>query len=293
MKPTILFDLPIASYVADRAIEGVPPSLNASIATLVVDRSPAHAFVAHPRLTARGPEEWSAAANFGSAVHSTVFGGPEVVTVVAEDWRTKAARERRVESLAARKIPLLGGEVERCAAIAARASQAILALGAETDSIKEATIIWSEGGAVCRCRPDLISADKRLVVDLKITGVSLGNGGANRQFFNQGYDMQAAFFERGLDALDLEGRGRRRIIYLFVESEPPHAALPLLVSEGTLMIARKRMNAAISIWKRCLAANVWPSYATEPVPTERPGWQEEAWLAREMNDLAVDVEAIT
>lgn len=285
--PAIHPDIPIDAYVADPCPE---PSLSASIASILVNRSPAHAYAAHPRLTPSPKAEWSAAANFGSAVHSLVFGGPKVQRYGYADWRKKEAQEDRKNCLAVGEIPLLMEDYDRARAIATNVAYDIEYIVGDFHGLDmERTIVWREGEAWCRVRPDAMTSDKRTVIDLKVTGVDIGNGGANRQFFGQGYDMQAAFLERGLDDVHTDGAGKRRIIYLFVESEPPHAAIPLVVSEATLMVARKKMNAALNLWRECTTSKRWPAYPLIPVPTDMPGWQEQAWLARELSG-AVNVE---
>ena len=229
-------------------------------------------------------------ANFGSAVHSLVFGGPKVHSLAFKNYRKDAAKEERDRVATLGEIPLLADEYDRAHAVAHHADQALRALPGNSSMEFESTIIWRESDVWCRSRADASCSGRRLIVDLKVTGVSVGNGGANRQFFNQGYDMQAAFLERGADSIDPDGRGRRRIIYLFVEDEPPFASVPLLVSEATLMIARKRMNAAVNLWRECLRTGTWPGYPAEPQSTDRPGWQESAWLAREIEG-SVNVES--
>ena len=279
-KPGI-YDITIDAYVADPC---TMPSLSASAASVLINQSPAHAYIAHPRFTPIPKAEWSAAANFGSAVHSLVFGGPKVQRYGYPDWRKKEAQEDRKACLSVGEIPLLMDDYDRAQTIAAAVAFDLEQIVGTFHGLDmERTIVWQDGDAWCRVRPDAMTPDKTTVVDLKVTGVDIGNGGANRQFFAQGYDMQAAFLERGLDAIDPSGRGRRRIIYLFVEAEPPHAAVPVLVSEATLMVARKKMNAALNLWRQCTREKRWPAYPLDPVPSDMPGWQEQAWLARELS----------
>lgn len=284
--PGIYDDISISDYVADPC---EAPSLSASIASLLLERSPAHAFLAHPHLTPQQPEEWSAAANFGSAVHAAVFGGPKVHFLDAKDWRTKEAKEVRAAILKIGDVPLLAHEAERLNNIAEAVRRGI-ALTGLTLYRAEATICWQSAGTWFRTRPDVIGPDMRVLLDLKVTGVSARD--PNAHFFSQGYDMQAAFMEHGADAIDPNNRGRRQIYYLFVEDEPPYAHRLLQLSEGTMMLARRKFNAATNLWRKCLATCAWPGYGDDIVISERPGWNESAWLTREMNDPAINVEAL-
>jgi PDDEXK-like domain of unknown function (DUF3799) len=153
--------------------------------------------------------------------------------------------------------------------------------------VLEPTLIWQERDIWLRSRPDAISKDCRILIDLKVTGTNARD--CNRQFFNQNYDLQAAMMLRGADALHEDGRGRRTAYYVFVEDEPPHAAAVLQITEDTLTIARKKLIAAINIWRCCTTGNVWPGYTMEPILSERPGWEEAAWLKREEMDATICV----
>lgn len=277
-----IYDIPISEYVADPCEF---PSLSASIASVLLDRSPAHAFVRHPRFTKQDPEEWIPQANFGSAVHSLVFGGQKVQPYGYENWKTKDAQRKKADALRAGLIPLLSLDYDK-AREAARNVVATIG-GLMLRGPTEQTVVWQERGAWCRVRPDEMDPDMRTVIDLKVTGTNARE--CNKQFFSQGYDMQAAFIERGLDAIDPDGRGRRKIIYLFVESAPPYASVPLIVSEATLTIARKKFNAAVNLWRKCTKTQRWPGYPSEPVSSHMPSWAEDQWLAHELSG-SVNIE---
>ena len=277
----------IEDYVFDRLCP--TPTLSSSVANVILDRSLAHARLKHARFNPAVAleQEFSRPANFGSAVHAMVFGGPHVVVIDADGYTTKDARGLRDRTLLEGGIPLLREEHMRAMPIADVAGQAIADLSKETLDL-EHTILFPHGATWCRTRPDAISKDRRLIIDLKVTGTNVRD--CNRQFFSQAYDMQAAFLEAGADSLDEDGMGKREIIYLFVESEPPFAYSMLQVSEGTLSIARKKMRAAVNLWDRALRKNEWPTYQSSRTLTERPSWDESAWLNREMTDPAIKVE---
>jgi len=285
LKPGIYPFIPIEQYVDDTVCE--VPTLSSSMASTMLERSPAHAWHAHPRFN-RKERDFSRAANFGTAVHSLVFGGESLVRIDADGYTTKAAREARDYALTHGQVPVLNEEFERAVAIADHTKGLLKDLCTETMDY-ENTIIFTVGKTLCRSRPDAISDSRRLIVDLKITGTNSRE--ANRQFFSQGYDLQAAFLERAADSLDPAGVGKREIVYLFVEDEPPYAHCFLQVSEGTLSIARKKMNAAVNMWAKCLKDNQWPIIQPANTFTQRPSYEETAWLVREETDQMINVEA--
>ena len=273
-----VWDIPLADYVADPCVE---PSLSASIAKVLVNptKTPAHAKLLHPRFTAQPVREFNAVPNFGSAVHALAFGGPKVVALDYKDWRKDDAQKERAAVLAAGDVPLLAKDMARAQKCCGAALLALYTL--DIAWAFEKTLVWKASGVWHRCRPDAHHM-MRIIVDLKVTQTDPPD--ANRQFFNQDEDMQAAFVEAGCDALDPGGRGRRKIFYLYVEDDEPFVARMLPVSEATLTIARKRRIAATNIWRQCITANKWPTGSLMLPPSERPNRNEAAWLAREINE---------
>jgi hypothetical protein len=286
LAPGKYHDVSMRDYVMDSLCE--QPTLSSSLANILLDRSPAHARLEHPRLSPRKEEDFSRVANFGSAVASMVFGGPYIVPIDAIDYKGKDAKTARDQALASGLIPLLTEEHDRAKEVSYAVTRALVDL--HTDALEyEHTIIFRQGKALCRSRPDAMSQGLSMLIDLKVTGTNARE--CNRQFFSQGYDMQAAFMERAADSLDPDGVGRREIIYLFAENEPPYCVVPIQVSEGTLTIARKKMNAAVNLWTRCLERNEWPGYQLTNTMTQRPSFEETAWLIREETDQSINVES--
>lgn len=282
-KTGIHADVPMRDYVSDNLL--TTPTISSSLANIIIDQSPLHARHHHPRFTPRD-DEFSRVANFGSAVAAMVFGGQQIAIVDGTSYASKAAKEGRDIALANGQIPLLTEEYVRACEVSATAAEAIKLLG--SDLLCEHTILFQHGSALCRSRPDAISADKRLLIDLKITGINARD--CNRHFFSQGYDMQAAFMERAADSVDPDNVGKREIVYVFVEAEKPYGFSTLQMTEATMCIARRKMNAACNLWADCLARNEWPGYANSRQMSHRPSYDETGWLVREETDASIKTE---
>src|SRR6185503_15222345 len=83
------------------------PSLSASIAKLLIDKSPMHAHAAHPRFGGEKYES-SAAQDAGTLIHRLLLGaGKDIETIDADDYRTNAAKAARDAAKAAGRIPVL------------------------------------------------------------------------------------------------------------------------------------------------------------------------------------------
>jgi hypothetical protein len=98
--------------------------------------------------------------------------------------------------------------------------------------------------------------------------------------------LQAAMYERIVSQLRPNLAGRLAFRFLVQENEPPHVCSVVAPSAAAMLIAHKRVAAAIHIWKRCLATDKWPAYPTRPVDVSMPAWMESVWLAREVTDEA-------
>ena len=104
-----IYQMPDREYHADPV--AAAPSLSRSIAKLLIEASPAHAFAAHPRLggsvsqtAASGDDDM----DVGSAAHAAFLEGDtdKIVHVQFDSYRTNAAKEFRDQTLRSGKIPL-------------------------------------------------------------------------------------------------------------------------------------------------------------------------------------------
>ena len=147
--------------------------LSASVARTLIDRSPLHAWMQHPKLGGQQEEKPAARLSLGSAAHSVILQGDwESIGFIDKDsYRTNEAKEQRDYILAAGGTPLLEkdrGTIEAMVAEFERAG--IDRSGFET----ERTLIWQdrippESDPIwCRARVDLLG--DRLILDLKNHG---------------------------------------------------------------------------------------------------------------------------
>lgn len=140
----------------------------------------------------------------------------------------------------------------------------------------------------CRSMMDLcptaIDADGWWTIyDLKTTQMALDPNTIARHLVSNGYDVQAAFYCRGLESL-LGPAARVRFRFLFVESDAPHLCAAFVGSGEMQTTGEQKVMAGISIWQRCIATNNWPGYSTEVLRLEPPKFMETLWADREAGD---------
>ena len=108
--PGIYDDMAPALYHGDPC-EG--PSLSSGIANLLLAKTPAHARLAHPRLNPGFVEPSTKVMDLGSVTHELLLGkgcGFEISPF--DDYKSKAAREWRSDTVARGLIPILAADHE-------------------------------------------------------------------------------------------------------------------------------------------------------------------------------------
>lgn len=268
-----------AAYHADEVADA--PSLSASIANLLITKSPAHAKAAHPKLNPdfeRKPEDKF---DLGSAVHSLLLEGKDAVYVCQFDsWRTNDAKETREYARSIGKIPLLAHEwlavQPMFAAIREQLDQHHVDPTPFTAGKPEQTLVWEEGGVTLKARLDWLHDDRSATDNLKTTKASAEPRAWTRTCLGMGADVQAAFYLRGARhyGWDLSYR------WVVVEVTPPFALSVCTPDSVMLDIANDKVDRAIALWRQCLANDRWPAYTTDVARLEPPAYAEAAWLER-------------
>lgn len=274
--------MPVNSYFADPA---PVPSLTQSIAKILLDHSPKHAWLAHPRLNPVFEADDPTKYDTGNIGHSLLIGrGKELQIVQADDWRTKLAKEAREEAAKNGKLGVLEKDYEIGLQMAAAARHQLDERGFDSafteEGYGELVLAWQEGPIWLRTMIDWLEP-QMFSWDYKSTKASAAPHAVATRLQDGGWEIQAAMHERGLDALDPENAGRRKFRFVLQESEPPYALTVAELDEHCLTLGRRRLAVAIEIWKRATEKNLWPMYPLETVHPQYPSYAETRWLERE------------
>jgi hypothetical protein len=249
-------------------------SLSSSIANILLDQSPLHAWLAHPRLNANYTREEKSRFDLGSAAHMMLLERREdkIVRVQADDWRTKAAKEARDAAQANGQFAVLERQYVDIVAMCTAAQDYLLAtelgdLLATGDP--ERTVLWQEGAMWYRARPDLMSKDRRIMLDYKTTDSAAPDAFA-KVLGRLSYDLQAEFYLRGLQAIT--GREDSVFIFLVQESAPPYCCSLISLSNAYREVGQLKVARATKIWEKCVATNSWPGYSGNVLYCEPKPW---------------------
>ncbi len=101
----IHYDVAAARYHADPCVK---PSLSSSIAKILLEKTPRHAWYAHPRLNPDFAANTDTKFDLGSVVHELMLGkGVGYAVIKAADYRAKTAQAARQAAREEGKVPLL------------------------------------------------------------------------------------------------------------------------------------------------------------------------------------------
>ena len=284
----IHLNIPPRDYFADPA---PAPSFTQSLAKIILERSPLHAWHAHPRLNPDYRHDDATKYDVGNIAHSLMLGrGKELVVLDAfDDWRTKEAKAKREEAAAEGKLAVLGKHYALAQRMVDAAMEQLNLRGEEhlfRNGDGEVVTIWQEGPIWLRQMIDWLSADCLTVADYKTTDMSVAPHNLPRMMSNAGWHIQAAMAERGLDALHPGSADYRRYVFVVQETEPPYLLNVVEMSSDVMTMGMKMLDMAVSTWRKCVVSNRWPGYPLDICVPEFPGWAEQQWLDREIHEAA-------
>lgn len=274
------------------------PELSNSIAQVILNESPLHAYTAHSKLgnapiqsededgeedEAPQGRKSSNIMELGSAIHKIVLGyGADLAIADPKDhegarggipkgWTNKSIRGFRADALAEGKTPILKAVYERAIPAAGsihRLAESYLGMPVG-ECLREVVLITNENGHWRKAMLDIVRPDLLRWADLKTTSVSLKPESLSRFLYNNDLDFQLAFYGRMLDNLDPKSAGRRKSALLFGETKPPFATgRPMELSEAGLHRAQVRVARAVDIWDECLASGIWPGFGEDAYSAE-------------------------
>lgn len=270
-----------AHYLADPT---ATPSLSASIAKLIVNRSPSHAWSAHPKGGRYGQKQ-SEAMRTGTLMDSLLLGSDtELVTLPATMSNAKgeqvptngkflleSAKTWRDQHLAAGRLPVDAKELEHAKSAAETIRERWARDGAVLDGENQLTLIWREGDVECKARLDHWREPELLIHDVKIVECAHPDAVA-RKMIDLGWDIQAAAYTSAVETLRPEWAGRVRMVLLFAEPEPPYETLVRPLAGTMRELGRWKWERAVRLWAECLRSRRWPGYSGMEAGLEAPPW---------------------
>ncbi|EHM01193.1 hypothetical protein HMPREF9946_02197 [Acetobacteraceae bacterium AT-5844] len=298
MQPGI-YDLPAGAYHRDPC---PGPSLSASMATILLEQSPLHAWHAHPKLNPEWEEgDSSREQDEGTALHALFLEHQDIVAVLEFDsYQTAAARQARDEARRAGKIPVLTARWAELQKVAPALRRQLVthqqAPDAFTKGRPEQTLLWQQetrfGPIWCRSRIDWLPDDAGWWIDdLKTVGTSAAPSTWAKSLLDKGAPLQHAFNCAGSAAL--RGKAPKGVRFVGIERDPPHALSIVALGPELVLLGEERMRIACELWAQCLRDNQWSGYPPFVTRLDAPGyltlrWEEKKAREQQARRLASD-----
>lgn len=263
-------------------------ALSASLAKTLCADSPLHAWT-NSRLNPDYVSEEKEIFDLGTVAHALMLEGLNAATVLDfPDWKTKAAREARDAARAQRQTPILTKHWDRVQLMVA-AGKAQLAAHKQasevfTDAGKpEMTLAWVDDHDVpCRARLDWLRNDLRRIADYKSTGTSANPETVARTAVSQGYDIQSAFYLRGLKKITGKDAD---FVFVVQEDFVPYALSVVGMGPDFLWAGERKVQHAIDTWAECLETGRWAGYTNQIVYPVLPVWEETRITEQELRNV--------
>lgn len=292
-------DISAEQYHADPC---AAPSLSSTIARLIINRSPLHAWTASPRLNPAYESVERKTFDIGRAAHRAVLGkGGDYVAIPDELLASNGAastKEAKAWIEAARAdgmTPLKEAEVDAVGAMADVVRERLAAMGMAFDlNYSELSAIAEIDGIWCRAMIDSAPLGKNYLVDLKTTEDASPDA-IIRSVMSYGYDVQAAHY---LDVWQAATGERRKMRFVFVEKAAPYGVSVVELHDSAdseadwMLTARSKAGEARRMWSECLAANIWPGYPAQIAVVGAPSFHNQKWADREVGSPVVTKEMI-
>jgi len=133
----------------------------------------------------------------------------------------------------------------------------------------ELSYFWDDLGLVKgKCRPDWISDDGSIVIDLKTT-IDASPKGFQKSISNWGYHLQLGWYLRGLQKLGLDSYD---FIFIAIEKTPPFSVGVYRADQEMINYAMNKLDEIVPEIDKALAAQEFPDYTPEITSIGLPPW---------------------
>jgi exodeoxyribonuclease VIII len=135
----------------------------------------------------------------------------------------------------------------------------------------ETTWMWTDeaSGLECKCRPDWLTDDHRLIVDLKTTE-DASPIGFRKSIANWRYHVQSSWYLDGIERAT--GTRPDQFIFICVEKKPPYAVAVYAADADMIAAGAKQARLDLDTLAICKAADAWPGYSDQIETISLPPW---------------------
>lgn len=275
-------------YHADPCPE---PSLSSSFIHTLLEKTPAHARLTHPRLNENYEDNFSKRTDFGSAAHDLILKDGENLQVIkAKSWRLDHIKGQRNMAYKTGRIPVITPEYEQITAMRDALFRQLRNHEDDRNAFvggrTELVLIWydEEFKVWCRARLDHVPNNGPFLYDYKTTDLDSPEAWITNQMYGSGKDIQAAWYLRGWEALTRE---QRHFKFIVQETTEPHCAYSVGIQSYELEVAREKVREALELYSWCLHNNQWPGWPSKTMWADIPAFADKRWTDRKMKNEVI------
>lgn len=135
----------------------------------------------------------------------------------------------------------------------------------------ERSYFWTDEGTEleCKCRPDWMTNDGQLIVDLKTTE-DASPVGFRKSISAWRYHVQAAHYLTGVEVVT--GQRPEQFIFICVEKKPPHAVAVYAASPEMVAAGERTAETDLARLALCRETGEWPGYSNQIETIDLPPW---------------------
>ena len=252
------------------------PRLSPSIAKILIEKSPAHAFQAHRLLGGRKDDNFSEAKDRGLILESIIFGfglnSVRFKIIQADSYRTNDAKNQRNEARDNGQIPILDCDCQEYLDLGNILVKKINQQGIHFNNGEfQKHVEWNSiEGVDCHGYLDYYKHSSATIIDLKIMD-DVSPKKFAKSFIDFGYDIQASAYIEGIETICPELLGRVNMLFIACESSSPHIVQLYEMSGMMRSLGQSKWQFAKDKWKQCMEDEYWPGYfegigRLEPMP---------------------------
>jgi hypothetical protein len=308
LAPGIYPDMPMADYLAIDALSSTP-------ARTIIEECPRAAWW-RSRLNPEREREESERMDIGTIAHSLLLEGdrskiavidpadfPAKTTgAIPEGWTNASIRAARDNARASGLQPVLVADMVEIDSMVTVAHEFVGSLRTTEPAIwrafqpdggrSEVTIVWDDGGTLCKLRIDRAALDYGVAIDYKTSAMSVEPDRFGRAALSgMGYGFSAAWYCRGIKAAT---GAECDYVFLAQEVEAPYLCSLPGCDPARMALEKAKVATALRMWQECVRTGQWDGYPNRVCYPELPAWESAKFAEKfEAHGIPFDYAALT
>jgi hypothetical protein len=218
----------------------------------------------------------TAAMDFGTIVHAIALGIGDFEVSPYDEFRTNEAKAWRDDRVARGVAVIKAKDYEAAEILGNRIKAVIDQMTDGAAWIPEQAFTWQMETALgtieCKALADVWCPSKATVIDIKTTGVGIGNSEIERYFDQRGCAIQSKFYRQGIGHIDPRLEGRVKFKTVVFETSEPYQHRVCENSGAYDMLAESQISHAAMLYAKGIKTGDWEGYPTDTFSVVPKPW---------------------